>query len=92
MNINLNSLLKPVALTTAETVDNQTVIIHLGAGTYFSLNATGSYLWNRLDGTTSLEAIAAELAQTYGIDATTTNADVLNLAQELYAEGLLETA
>ena len=92
MNINLNSLLKPVALTTAETVDNQTVIIHLGAGTYFSLNATGSYLWNRLDGTTSLEAIAAELAQTYGIDTTTTNADVLNLAQELYAEGLLETA
>lgn len=92
MNINLTSILRHADLTTSETIDNQTVIIHLGAGTYYSLNTTGSYLWNRLDGETSLGTIATELAQLYGVDTATASDDVLALAQELYAEGLIETA
>jgi hypothetical protein len=91
-NLKPTDCLKPVDLTTSETVDNQTVIIHLGAGTYFSLNTTGSYLWDRLDGETSLGAIATELAQMYDVDTAIVSNDVLTLAQELYAEGLIETA
>ena len=88
-NLTLADCLRPVDLTTSETVDNQTVIIHLGAGTYFSLNTTGSYLWDRLDGKTSLGSIATELAQMYGIDTAIANKDVLTLARELTDEGLV---
>lgn len=89
-NITLANYLRPVESTTSETIDNQTVIIHLVAGTYISLNATGSYLWDRLDGVTSLATIAKELADMYGIDTTTANNDVLTLAQELLAEGFVD--
>jgi len=88
-NITLADCLRPAELTTSETVDNQTVIIHLGAGTYFSLNATGSYLWDHLDGETSLGTVAMELSGMYGIDTATANNDVLILARELFAEGLV---
>lgn len=89
-NITLANYLRPTESTTSETIDSQTVIIHLVAGTYFSLNATGSYLWDRLDGVTSLATIAKELAGMYGIDTTTANNDVLTLARELLAEGLVD--
>jgi len=92
MNLTLADSLRPTNLTTSETIDNQAVIVHLGAGTYFSLNTTGSYLWDRLDGETSLGSIATELAQMYGVDTATANDDVLTLAGELFAEGLIETA
>jgi hypothetical protein len=89
-NITLADHLIPAELTTFETIDNQTVIIHLGAGTYFSLNATGSYLWDRLDGKTRLDTIALELSDMYGVDPDTANNDVLTLAQDLLAEGLVD--
>jgi hypothetical protein len=88
--ITLADYLIPTKLTTSETVDNQTVIIHLGAGTYFTLNNTGSYLWGRLDGETSLSVIALELSSIHSIDAATVKNDVLALARELFAEGLVE--
>ncbi|HEY80951.1 MAG TPA: PqqD family protein [Caldilineae bacterium] len=73
----------------AELVDGQAVIIHLRRGIYVSLNETGSFLWERLDGETSLEAIARELAENYDVDITVTRPDVLDLVRELLAEDLI---
>jgi len=75
--------------TTFEIVDNQAVIINLNAGTYVSLNETGSYLWERLDGETSLADIAQALSDDYGVALSVTRPDVLALAQELLQEGLI---
>ncbi len=77
----------PVAVS--EMVDGQVVIINLQAGTYVSLNETGSFLWERLDGETTLESIAQALAQTYDVDLAVTRPDVLSLARDLLAEGLI---
>jgi hypothetical protein len=75
--------------TTFEIVDDQAVIINLNEGTYVSLNETGSFLWERLDGETPLADIAAELAESYGVSTDVTRPDVLALAQALLKEGLI---
>ena len=73
----------------SETVDGQAVIINLQRGTYVSLNETGSFLWDRLDGETSLESIAQALAEDYDVDIAVTRSDVLALARDLLSEGLI---
>ena len=75
--------------TTFEIVDDQAVIINLDAGTYVSLNETGSFLWERLDGEKKLGDIAAELAEAYGVSTEITRPDVLALAEALLNEGLI---
>lgn len=75
--------------TTFEIVDDQAVIINLNAGTYVSLNETGSFLWERLDGQTTLTGIADALAAAYEVAPSITRPDVLALARELLAEGLI---
>ncbi len=75
--------------TVAELVDGQAVIINLRRGAYVALNETGSFLWERLDGETSLEAIARALAEDYDVDIAVTRPDVLDLARELLAEDLI---
>ncbi len=75
--------------TTFEIVDDQAVIINLNAGTYVSLNETGSFLWQRLDGETTLADIAAALAEAYDVSTDVTRPDVLALARDLLQEGLI---
>jgi hypothetical protein len=75
--------------TTFEIVDDQAVIINLDAGTYVSLNETGSFLWERLDGETTLSDIAAALARAYDVSIDVTRPDVLELARDLLTEGLI---
>lgn len=76
--------------TAHEITEGQAVLVNLDSGFLFSLNATGTFLWERLDGRTSLGAIAAGLAAAYEVDATMTGADVLELANELLKEGLIQ--
>ncbi|MCO6452103.1 MAG: PqqD family protein [Caldilineales bacterium] len=75
--------------TAADSLEGQTIIIDLKSGVYFSLNATGTFLWDRLDGETSLASISRELAAAYEVDAETTDADILELAGQLHSEGLI---
>lgn len=73
-----------------EITEGQAVLVNLNTGYLFSLNATGAFLWQRLDGRASLGAIAAELAAAYEVDTGITEPDVLELANELLKEGLIQ--
>ncbi len=75
--------------TAHEVTEGQAVLINLDTGVLFSLNATGTFLWERLDGRASLGAIAAELAAAYAVDSSVTEPDVLELANELLNERLI---
>jgi hypothetical protein len=77
---------KQAPYPTYETVDQQTVVINLDAGAYISLNETGSFLWERLDGKRTLADIAQELAEMYNVAPDITRPDVLALAQVLLKE------
>ncbi len=90
IDITLTDQPKQASHTTFEVVDEQAVIINLNAGTYVSLNETGSFLWERLDGETPLESIALALAERYNVSPSITRPDVLALARELLQEGLID--
>lgn len=76
--------------TAHEITEGQAILVNLNTGFLFSLNTTGAFLWQRLDGHTSLGAIAADLAAAYEVDAAITGPDVLELAHELLKEGLIQ--
>ncbi|MCS7039407.1 MAG: PqqD family protein [Caldilineales bacterium] len=87
--LTLADRLSPAEHTASETTEGQTVIINLQTGTLFSLNKTGSFVWQRLDGQKTLGELAADLATHYGVETTVTEPDVLELATALWRENLV---
>jgi hypothetical protein len=70
--------------------DDEMILLHLGIGSYFSLDAVGATIWERLSGGgTGSDAVLAVLSE-YEIDEATARADVERLAGEFLASGLLE--
>ena len=41
------------------------VLLHMGTGQYHGVNETGAYLWEKLDGTRTLENIAADVTKDF---------------------------
>lgn len=73
----------------AAEVDGDTVVYDPGADRLHHLEPTASRVWSRLDGATSLAALAAEFAEEYGAGEARVRHDVLNLATCLWDQGLL---
>jgi hypothetical protein len=83
--------LKPAPHLAWQAVGLETVIIDLGQGRSLGLNRSAGLVWTLLaemDG----EAIAAEVARRYGIDAGHARRDVEAFLSELRARGLVEEA
>jgi hypothetical protein len=49
----------------------------------YTLNETASFVWNRLDGKTSLRRIAKELTEHYDVDYDTASEDVVKVINEI---------
>jgi hypothetical protein len=73
----------------ARDIEGELIIVPLTAGIgdlddeLFSLNETGRAIWDRLDGRSSLGAIAAALAVEYDAPTAEIEQDVLGLVEEL---------
>ena len=80
---------KPAPHTSFESIGGQTVIINLKTGVYFSLNTTASFMMVRQDRQKTLGEIAAALSEACYVELGVTEPDVLVLASDLQAEGLL---
>jgi hypothetical protein len=74
-----------------ETIDGETLLIHLASGTYFSLRESGVEIWELLVAEGSVERAAAALAERHPTQATQVVAEVQRLAQELVDHDLLVT-
>ena len=76
--------------TTFQVVANEAILIHLNTGTYFSLNKVGTEFWQMLDGEQTIQAHAATLAVKYNVDTATVAADLLELAEKMAADNLVD--
>jgi Coenzyme PQQ synthesis protein D (PqqD) len=74
----------------ARRFDDELVVLHLGAGKYFALDAVGATIWDELAQGKSAEEVAHSLVAAYEVEGTMAMADVLRLTGELLSEGLLE--
>lgn len=73
-------------------VDGEAVVIHLINTHYYSLNRTGTFLWNLLlEADRTLDDLAAATADYYQQPLTAVRGDVGRLLDELTREDLLVT-
>ena len=72
-----------------ETIDGETILIHLGTGTYYSLDGVGSEAWEMLASGTTRESLMAAGQQRYEGDRATIEMGLSGLVDELLREELL---
>ncbi len=69
--------------------ETEVVLLHTQTSHYYTLNATGSQIWQSLSAQHSLGEISQQLADTYAITEREAEAAVQTLLQELHAEKLV---
>ena len=73
----------------ARRVDDDLVILDIPSGQYFELNAVGALLWDRLDGTHSVDDLIEAVLGEYDVDRETATTDVEDLLGEMIRAGLV---
>jgi hypothetical protein len=72
-----------------ETIDGETILIHLGTGTYYSLDGAGSEAWEMVARGSTREALLAAGRERYAGDPLAVEMGLSGLIEELLREELL---
>jgi hypothetical protein len=67
----------------------ETVVLHLDSKLYFSLNPTGTHIWQGLKSGLSLHDISERLQERFAVDAAEAERCVITLAEELAEQHLV---
>lgn len=86
------ALTKDSARFVATEIDDETVVMSLDSGDFFSLTGTARAIWALLDGVSDRDALLASLASEYGAAPATIADEVDAFLAELIAAGLVRTA
>lgn len=70
--------------------DGELILLDLGTGQYFALDAVGGRLWSGVAAGRSVEEVAAELVLEYDVTADVLLNDLRALCNEWVASGLVE--
>jgi len=70
-------------------VDDETIILDLNSSVYYSLNDTGSLIWERLEKGAEPESIAAELCAEFSVQPDAASRDIAQIVASLHKENLL---
>jgi hypothetical protein len=68
----------------------ETVLLHLEGHTYYSLNSTGTWIWQGIKQGLTLQAISRQLQATYAIEPGRADRSILLLVQELLQQLLVQ--
>lgn len=69
---------------------NESILLDMGGGTYFGLDAVGTRFWQALVAGKDLDGAVAVLLETFDVDEASLRADLLRLVAELKEEGLVK--
>lgn len=78
--------------TPARTIDGEALVITPEDSKLHTLNDTATYIWDRADGTRTLEAIAAEMVDEFEVDLATLRADAVAFVEDAVRRGLILTS
>lgn len=67
---------------------NESVILELQAGTYFSVNDVGAAVWNYLQQPRRVADVIAHIGNKYEVSADQAEVEILNFLQNLVDKGL----
>jgi hypothetical protein len=72
-----------------ETIDQETIMVNLETGSYYSLNPVGTYIWSGLESGADLDEIVGDLARTFAADPAVAASDVGAFVERLVDEALI---
>jgi Coenzyme PQQ synthesis protein D (PqqD) len=72
-------------------IDDETVALHIERGVCYGLNRVGSHVWNLLAEPIRISDLCAAMIAAYAVDPPICERQVLDLLEELRAEGLITT-
>lgn len=73
-------------------VDGEVVLLEVGGGRYYSLNAVGSAVWGELTSARSIEGLCLAISNEFEVCASDCRPDVERLIDELHEVGLVVEA
>jgi hypothetical protein len=76
---------------TMRTVDGECVLLDRDAGLVHHFNLTASFIWDRCDGRSSVEDIAAGLTERFDVDPVLARTDVTTVVRQLRDLNLLDS-
>ena len=76
----------------ARSVGDDTVLLDLKSGTYFTLNAVGTVVWRSITAGEGLDAMASAVVAEFEVDSSTARADVVEFLDAVIEAGLVVTA
>lgn len=78
--------------TPARTIDGEAIVITPHDSTLHTLNDTGTFIWDRADGTRTLEQIAQEMLAEFEVDEAELRQDAIAFVEEAVQRGLMLVA
>lgn len=72
-------------------IDGEAVILQVATTTYYSLNPTGTVLWEALRDGATRDEMVGKILETYDVDRPTAEKDVDALLEDMTRENLLAT-
>jgi hypothetical protein len=72
-----------------ETLDNETILVNLQIGTYYSLNPVASSIWGAIDRGASVEEVIESIAEQSGAERAAVETRVRAFIEQLVSEQLL---
>jgi hypothetical protein len=76
----------------SQTLDGEGVLLHLASGTYFTLNETGTFVWDLLARERTPAELLEALVDAFEVDRETARLDLDELLEDLAARGLIDRA
>ncbi len=83
---------KRLGAFTETTIDDETVVMSLESGDFFSLAGTAGAIWGMIDGVRDRDSLCAALAAAYAADPAEIAADLDAFLAELADAGLIDRA
>jgi hypothetical protein len=90
-NISVKSIFERSVSATHQTVAGEAILVDINTGSYYTLNETGTWVWENLDGQRTIESLAQELAQLSDIpdQVDMVEQDLIELLSQLAEERLI---
>ncbi len=82
----------PVQGVVGRAVGDEMVLLDLRSGTYFTLSAVASTVWNRLEGGCGLDEVIAAVVDEFEVDEATARTDVLEFLAAASESGLVASS
>lgn len=89
MSLSLDSMVVATSDHAATDLADELVILNLKNGTYYGLNPVGASVWKLIQQPHRVRAICESVMQTYDVEQTRCQADVLELLHALSTHGLI---